>query len=80
MPMTTATQPKEDINGLLDERQAANLIGVTTRFMQQRRRTGDGPVFIRVSSRCVRYRLRDITAWIEQRMRKSTSDDGKNDE
>ena len=70
---------KTDSDALLNERQAAAFLGCTGRFLQQRRRVGDGPLFVRISSRCVRYRPTDLEAWIEQRIRKSTSDSGPED-
>jgi hypothetical protein len=61
---------------LVDEREAADLIGLTPRFLQVRRQNGDGPPFVRVSSRCVRYRPEDLRAWAADRLRTSTSDLG----
>jgi hypothetical protein len=61
---------------LLNEREAADAIGLTPRFLVERRRTGDGPPFVRVSSRCIRYRPQDIERWAVERLRTSTSDDG----
>jgi hypothetical protein len=37
---------------------------------------GDGPVFIRVTPRKIRYRRTDLDAWLAARARVSTSDDG----
>jgi predicted DNA-binding transcriptional regulator AlpA len=62
---------------LLTENEAAELIGLTPRFLTERRRVGDGPPYVRVSSRCVRYRPDDIARWAEERLRTSTSDPGK---
>jgi predicted DNA-binding transcriptional regulator AlpA len=61
---------------LVDERTAATMIDLTPRFLQERRRRGDGPPYVRISSRCVRYRPEDIEAWAEERIRTSTSDSG----
>lgn len=65
---------------LLDEREAAALLGFTTRFLQNRRLRGDGPKFVRVSGSAIRYRLSDLHEWIEARIRTSTSDPGPADE
>jgi hypothetical protein len=59
---------------LVDEREAADLLGFTPRFLQVRRQTGDGPPFVRVSSRAIRYRPEDLRAWAADRLRTSTSD------
>lgn len=61
---------------LLTEAEAAQVVGFSPRFLQQRRREGGGPVYIRVSARAVRYRLADLEAWAEERARTSTSDPG----
>ena len=61
---------------LIDEEAAAAFRGVTVRKMQKDRQTGDGPKFIRLSSRCIRYRRVDLRADAESRMRTSTSDAG----
>lgn len=58
---------------LLTEAQAAKLIGLSRRFLQARRYNGDGPPFVRISSRCVRYRPEDLAAWAKDRIRTSTS-------
>lgn len=58
---------------LLTEAQAAKLIGLSPRFLQARRYTGDGPPYVRISSRCVRYRREDLAAWAKDRVRTSTS-------
>jgi Helix-turn-helix domain len=60
----------------LDESQAAALLGVTVRSLQKWRLTGDGPPFVRMSSRCVRYRVGDLQRWSASLRRISTSDLG----
>jgi len=59
---------------LLNERQAAEIIGTTPRFLQQRRQAGTGPRFLRLSHRCVRYRQSDIDAWLDGLSKRSTSE------
>ena len=63
-------------NALVDEKEAARFLGMTDRFMQHRRQQGDGPKFVAVSARCIRYRRLDLRAWSEARLRSSTSDHG----
>lgn len=60
---------------LYDERQAAAALGMTPRTMQEWRRTGEGPPFVRISSRCIRYRPNDLVTWAADRLRTSTNDD-----
>jgi len=61
---------------LLTEEEAAQAIGLTPRFLQNRRHLGDGPPFVQISSRCIRYRPDDIKTWAAERLRTSTSDPG----
>ncbi|MBI3247312.1 MAG: helix-turn-helix domain-containing protein [Deltaproteobacteria bacterium] len=63
-----------DPDSLLSEAQASELLGVTPRCLQAWRQRGGGPQFVRVSSRCVRYRRRDLIAWAQARLRSSTSE------
>ena len=62
---------------LLDEHQVAAAYGLTERCLQKWRATGDGPPFVRISSRCVRYRVADLEAWVAARLRESTSAGGE---
>ena len=63
--------------GLIPEEAAATFRGVSTRKMQKDRQTGRGPKFIRLSSRCIRYRRIDLREDAEARMCSSTSDMGQ---
>ncbi len=60
---------------LVSERDAAAALGLQPRTLQEWRRRGEGPRHVRISSRCVRYRVRDLEEWAEERLRQSTSDD-----
>lgn len=62
---------------LLTEEEAAASIGFTARFLQNRRVRGDGPRFVRISARAIRYRPEDLAAWAAERLRTSTSDPGR---
>ena len=61
---------------LLSPRQAADHLGLTPRFLEMRRYRGDGPRFVSISKRCVRYRASDLREWVAERVRSSTSDPG----
>lgn len=63
-------------NALINEKSAADFLGVTDRFMQHRRQQGGGPRYVVISSRCIRYRRTDLRTWSEARLRTSTSDSG----
>lgn len=50
---------------LLTPREAADYLGLTPRFLTERRHRGSSPPVIRLSSRCIRYRLSDLDEWID---------------
>ena len=63
-----------DLDALILERLAADFLGVTPRALQKWRMTGAGPKFVRISSRCVRYRRRDLVEWAQAHLKTSTSE------
>src|SRR5688572_2673014 len=52
---------------LLTEKQVATLLGVTTRTLQRWRVTGNGPAWVRVGPRMVRYSEAVMVEWAEGR-------------
>jgi len=52
---------------LLTEAQAAEFLGLSPRFLQERRYLGGGPEYIRISHRCVRYHPGSLWEWISER-------------
>ena len=64
-------------HSLIPETEAAEFLNMTSRSMQAMRQRGGGPRFIRISSRCIRYRRVDLKTWADARMRSSTSDPGE---
>jgi len=64
-----------DDDALLNEEQAAAFIGVTRRAMQAWRISGKGPLYIRISSRCIRYKKPHLIEWGEAHIQMSTSQD-----
>ena len=62
---------------LLSEKEVGQLLGFSVRTLQKWRGEGGGPKFVQVSPRAIRYRMVDIEAWIEGRLRTSTSDSGE---
>ena len=62
---------------LINEVLAAEFLDVTDRTMQAMRQRGDGARFVRISSRCVKYRRIDLREYSEGRLRTSTSDPGQ---
>ena len=61
---------------LINERAAAEFLGLTDRTLQTFRYRGDGALYVAVSSRCIRYRRIDLKAWADERLRSSTADTG----
>lgn len=61
---------------LLHTVEAAFLLGLSPRTLETLRLRGDGPLFIVVTKRAVRYRRQDLIEWIRARQRHSTSDNG----
>jgi predicted DNA-binding transcriptional regulator AlpA len=53
-----------DADALLDEAQAAELLSLSSRTLQAWRLNGSGPSFVR-AGRAVRYRRRDLLAWMD---------------
>lgn len=53
---------------LLDETEAAGLLGVSRTTLARMRRAGTGPSFLRLG-RKVRYRSEDVVAWVTNQVR-----------
>jgi hypothetical protein len=70
--LVSAEDVEADI--FLDEGRAAELLSINPRTLQQWRLRGTGPQFVRISSRCIRYRYRDLMAWADRLLRSSTSE------
>ena len=61
---------------LIDEKVAAAFLGLVDRTMQSLRQRGDGPRYVLISSRCIRYSRIELKAWADARLRSSTADQG----
>lgn len=75
-PDTKGPFTMEDLSGLLDEKAAANFLGLVPRTMQSWRQKGIGPAYVKISARCLRYSLSDLQAWIDTRRVGSAPADG----
>jgi predicted DNA-binding transcriptional regulator AlpA len=60
----------------LDTKAAAEHLGVSAKWLEDLRRIGGGPRYLKLAPHCVRYRRRDLRAWLASRERSSTSDPG----
>lgn len=65
-------------DGLLDTREAAAYLGVSTSWVEKDRLSKARIPFVRIG-RAVRYRPEDIDAFVEKSRRRSTSDTGAYD-
>ena len=66
----------QEPTSLLTEAEAARLLNFTPRFLQARRARGDGPPWVSISARAIRYRRSDLLDWIESHVRTSVADRG----
>lgn len=57
---------------LLNTTEAARKLGVSVSYLNKRRLTGGGPVFVKIGAKVV-YDPADLSAWINARRRSSTS-------
>ena len=73
MTQSVPSPPAENMDQLMDEREAASILCYSVRALQNWRHRGGGPKFIKVSARSVRYRRRDLMDWIEARTVAHTS-------
>ena len=65
-------------DALLDTDQAAAFLGgLSPRTLEKWRVTGNGPPFVELSAHLRRYRRRDLIAFADRRLRRSTSDRGE---
>jgi hypothetical protein len=61
----------QDLDALLAEVHAADLLGLSTRTLQAWRSKRQGPAFVR-AGRAIRYRRRDLISWVEANTVSST--------
>ena len=60
---------------LLNEAQAAAILGVVPKCLQAWRVRGGGPTYLKIG-RLVKYAQTDLESWLSTRRRESTSDRG----
>ncbi|MEJ1377275.1 MAG: DNA-binding protein [Candidatus Sedimenticola sp. (ex Thyasira tokunagai)] len=61
-----------DLYKQISTKAAAEFLGITPRKLEMMRQHGDGPVFVRFSPKCVRYRLKDLIEFQESHLCKNT--------
>ena len=58
---------------LLTPAEAAERLGVTERVLERLRMTGEGPDFVKLTSKTLRYRQEDLEAFVINNVRRSTA-------
>ncbi|HEY9229956.1 MAG TPA: hypothetical protein VIP11_25115 [Gemmatimonadaceae bacterium] len=58
---------------LIDSAELARMLGVAPNQPALMRMAGTGPVFRRLSARCIRYHIDDVQRWLDERRATSTS-------
>jgi predicted DNA-binding transcriptional regulator AlpA len=61
-------------DALLDTHEIAKWLGYSEAWIEIGRHRGYGPPFIKVSARRIRYRVRDVVHWLEERTHQSTQE------
>ena len=56
--------PARDDDHLLTRDQVEDMFGISRRYLEAAAHRGEGPAIVRIG-RSVRYRIRDVRAWIE---------------
>jgi predicted DNA-binding transcriptional regulator AlpA len=64
------------LDRMLTESEASSFIGFSVRALQGWRVSGGGPHYVKIGGKAVRYRRRDLIAWAETNLRRTTSDQG----
>ena len=74
MPTTDKVTPiRGDDLTLVDNKQAADILGVNYLTLQNLRSTGKSPRYVKVG-RNVRYRISELKAWLEAQTRNHTGE------
>lgn len=67
----------DHLDRLINETEAASFLGYSIRALQNWRVRGGGPKFVKVSSRSIRYRRRDLISWANRLTVSNTSEKGE---
>jgi hypothetical protein len=68
-PVSQSDQPSAE---LITPAKAADLLSVTPKVLERWRGSGDGPAFVRLTSKTIRYRAEDIEAFVAGHIRTNT--------
>lgn len=64
---------------LLTPEEAARFLNIKARTLEKWRQKGTGPAYHRLGTRCVRYSLSDLQAWLQGHRSASTNQTTNND-
>ena len=64
---------RDYLDRLITETEAAEFLNFSISTLRNWRVAGQGPEFIKISQRTVRYRRRDLNAWSERLRRSNTN-------
>lgn len=74
LPGPAAPETRRPPGELITPAQAADQLHVQAKVLERWRGTGDGPAFVRLTSKTIRYRPEDIDAFVAGRVRASTAE------
>ncbi|MDJ0390858.1 helix-turn-helix domain-containing protein [Roseomonas sp. E05] len=72
-PSSRATAAASTRPALLTPEDVAAQLGVSRKALERWRCTGDGPRFVRLGHKTVRYRMEDVEAFVTGRLHASTA-------
>lgn len=68
-----ADAPQRPISDLLTPDAVAGRLGVSTKVLERWRGSGEGPAFVRLSRKTIRYEAAAVDVFIKSRVRNSTA-------
>jgi hypothetical protein len=74
-PATPRVRSRPSIGVLLTSKEAADYLRVSSSWLAKARMRGDGPPFITIGPRCVRYADLALVQWMKSRQRLSTHEE-----
>ena len=72
-----APRPAPTEEKLCTPAETAEMLGVATQTLAHWRVHGTSPKYIVLNARCLRYRLSDIQAWLNDRAQQSTAENDR---
>jgi hypothetical protein len=69
---TPPTSAHPELTNVLTEHDAARYLARSRSFLRIARMRGRGPAYVRLGSRAIGYRLRDLDAFVESRLVRTT--------